>query len=104
MEVEKMSYYFAGGMYKENDRLVFGAVHPTKGLPYVTKSPRGIPVTSHHSSVYLISEDFTKALLIKNNGTVPSPREVELSLSLKERLRRAVKVLETGGEDYGAQL
>lgn len=93
-----MSYYFAGGMYRENDRLVFGAVQPTKGLPYVTKSEKEIPVTNHHSSVYQISDDFTKALLVKNNYTVPSPKEVELSLCLQENLRKAVKVLETKNE------
>lgn len=90
-------YYFNGGMYLKNGynkEEEFGAVRPTNGLPYVTEDPKGIPCTSHHSSVYLLSEDFKTARLIWDNGTVPSPKEVELSWELRSELSQAIKELQ----------
>ncbi|MDF2880258.1 MAG: hypothetical protein K0R54_815 [Clostridiaceae bacterium] len=88
-----MKYYFNGGLYKIGfaDNRKFDAVSPSNGLPYVTNSKEGIRNTSHHSSVYQISEDFKTAKLIKDNGTVPSPKNVNLPYDLEIKLRKSVE-------------
>lgn len=92
---EKVSniFYFNGGLYlnRTNNTREFGAVKPSKGLPYVTENIEGILGAKHHSSVYQLSEDFKEAYLIKDNGTVPSPKKVSLSIDLRDKLIQAVK-------------
>ena len=95
-------YYFNGGMYLKNasrQEYEFDAVRPTNGLPYVTEDLNGIRCTSHHSSIYSISEDFKIATCIKDNKTVPSPKKVELSEKLQKEFATIIhqiqQILET---------
>lgn len=97
-----MRYYFAGGLYPlsikhlfdTNPKMEFGAVHPTGGLPYIWTDLASVKHISHHASVYEITKDFDTALLVKDFGTVKSPKRVSLSLDLKDKLIQSVALLE----------
>lgn len=91
-----MKYYIAAGMYYDryNDRYEFGMVRPAGKPPYITTNPSGIPNTKHHSSVYELSEDFNEAYLVKDHGTVRSPKRVKLHLQDVLRLLEAKKKFE----------
>lgn len=91
-----MKYYISAGAYYNysTDRYELGIVGPTKGLPYITTDPKGIPHTSHHSSVYELSEDFNEAYLVKNHWTAVSPKKVKLHLSDVLKLLEAKKKFE----------
>jgi hypothetical protein len=87
-------YYFAGGMYynKNSTDLVFNAVRPTGGLPYVTKNKKGLSLTSHHSSLYSLSEDLTEAYLIdsRSGGVSVSPAHIKLSKELQIEFKQVI--------------
>jgi hypothetical protein len=88
-------YFFAGGIYYKDDthkETYFGAVRPTNGLPYITKNKNGLSLTSHHSSLYLLSDDFTEAILVdyRNGGVRKSPYNVKLPQKLVEKIKQSV--------------
>jgi hypothetical protein len=91
------NYYFAGGMYYENGNkndIHFDAVRSTGGLPYVTKNENGLQLTSHHSSLYRLSDDFTKAYLVytRNEGVVSSPICIGLSDKLQKEFKQVIEL------------
>lgn len=92
----KQIFYFAGGIYFRNNgkNTEFDAVRPTGGLPYITDSDRGLQLTSHHSSLYLISPDFTEAWLIdkRSGGVDESPYTVKLSDKLQAEIKESISV------------
>lgn len=85
-------YYFAGGMYGNHNNIKFGSVRPTKGLPYITLSDKGLGLTSHHSSLYLLSKDLTEAYLIdpRSGGVAPSPVKVKLDKEMQEEFKKVI--------------
>lgn len=93
---ESVKYYFAGGMYYENNNrsndLVFEAVRPTGGLPYITNNPNGLSLTSHHSSLYVLSDDLSTATLVYNRsgGVELSPKTVKLSERLVSEFKQVI--------------
>lgn len=92
----KQSFYFAGGIYFKNNgnKKEFDAVRPTGGLPYVTDSDRGLNLTSHHSSLYIISPDFTEAWLVdkRSGGVDESPYTVKLSDKIQAEIKESISV------------
>jgi hypothetical protein len=91
----KMSYYFAGGKYyNKNKKLEFMLVRPTNGLPYVTSNPNGLSLTSHHSSLYLLSNDFSKGFIYsyRSGGAGFSPDEIELPEKIQKELKKSIEV------------
>jgi hypothetical protein len=93
------TYYFAGGLYYNNynrtsEGTHFDAVSAGSGhLPYVTLNERGLRLTSHHSSLYRLSNDFTEAFLVdrRNGGNEPSPRKIALPVELQEKIKKAIE-------------
>ena len=88
-----MKYYIAAGMYYDryNNKYEFRMVRSAKKPPYITTDPNGVPHTKHHSSVYELSEDFNEVYLVKDHGTVRSPKRVKLHLSDVLKLLEAKK-------------
>lgn len=93
------TYYFAGGLYYNNynrpqDGTNFDIVSAgyEGALPYITKNARGLSLTSHHSSLYRLSEDFTEAFLVdhRNGGVISSPSHVKLSLELQAKVKQSI--------------
>ncbi len=90
------TFYFAGGMYHskgKNKEPEFNVVRPSEeSLPYVTKDPKGLTLTKHHSSLYQLSPGLSEAILIdrRNGGVAPSPVHVKLSAQLISELRRSI--------------
>jgi len=93
---EQNKYYFAGGMYYENNnphgKTIFGAVRPTGGLPYITNNPNGLYLTSHHSSLYVLSDDLSTATLVsyRSGGVCESPKMVVLSEKLVSEFKKVI--------------
>lgn len=93
---ESVKYYFAGGMYYDDNNprkgLIFEAVRPTGGLPYVTNNPNGLSLTSHHSSLYVLSNDLSTATLVSNRsgGVGLSPKSITLSEKLVSEFRQVI--------------
>lgn len=91
--------YFAAGMYHEHnqqsDNLTFKLVHAdaTDPRPYLTKSPNGLQLTSHHASLYTLSEDRSEAVLVdpRHGGVAPSPRRVKLSQEHRDLIEQAIR-------------
>lgn len=92
MESEK--YYFAGGFYfmQNGKDVYFGVVRPTGGLPYVTKNSNGLSLTSHHSSLYLLSDDFTNATLVshRSGGVKNSPSIIGIPEKLRKEFKQVI--------------
>jgi|WetSurMetagenome_2_1015567.scaffolds.fasta_scaffold370353_3 hypothetical protein len=66
MNEQNKVYYVAGGEYEEEEnKYVFGLVKPRNGLPYVTIYPSDLDLTSHHSHLYKLSDDFKTAILVE---------------------------------------
>lgn len=93
---EQIKYYFAGGMYHENNnprnKMIFNAVRPTGGLPYITNNSNGLSLTSHHSSLYVLSDDLSTATLVsyRSGGAGTSPKTVVLSEKLVSEFKRVI--------------
>ena len=91
-----MAYYFAGGMYgMDRENLEFGAVRPSGDrLPYITESEKGLSLTSHHASLYRLSEDLREAELVahRNGGVVQSPYKVQLSEKLQDEFKQVIEI------------
>lgn len=93
---ESIKYYFAGGMYYKNNNprneTVFDAVRPTGGLPYVTLDSNGLSLTSHYSSLYVLSNDFSIATLVseRNGGVIQSPKKINLSEKLISEFKQVI--------------
>lgn len=88
-------YYFAGGMYWEEDnkKMSFDAVSPSNGLPYITTDKNGLVLTSHHSSLYQLSDDLSEAFLVdyRQGGQGQSPRRVKLSEKLSNEFKQVIE-------------
>lgn len=105
-----MAIYFAGGMYyptvkKQGSNGIYGThcethrpmsfemVHSgDKTKPYLTKSPKGLSLTSHHSSLYRLSDDMKTAELIdyRNGGNGRSPLSIELSNDQQRYIKASI--------------
>lgn len=86
-------YYFAGGMYPSKAypyEYAFYAVGPKGESPYVWNDFSGAIGVEHHASIYLLSEDIATATLIEESIHLPSPKQVTLSFSLQNELRKAI--------------
>lgn len=92
MESEK--YYFAGGFYfmQNGKDVYFGAVRPTGGLPYVTKNPNGLSLTSHHSSLYVLSDNLERATLVhlRSGGVRNSPSIIGIPEKLQREFKKVI--------------
>lgn len=91
--------YFAAGMYcnqhQQSDNLTFKLVHAGSAdpRPYLTKSPNGLQLTSHHASLYALSEDRSEAVLVdpRHGGVAPSPKRVKLSQEHRDLIEQAIR-------------
>lgn len=99
--MDKTAYYFAGGMYhqygcgmhKLSEREHFAAIHPTNGIPYLTKKKDGLMQTADHASLYRLSDDLTEATLVdyRGGGTGHSPARVQIAPELQEKFISGIK-------------
>lgn len=91
--------YFAAGMYYEqpqqSNNLTFKLVHANNAdpRPYLTKSPNGLQLTSHHASLYALSKDRSEAVLVdpRHGGIAPSPRRIRLSQEHRDLIEQAIR-------------
>lgn len=95
IEKNKTIYYFAGAIYYTDTtsyKTHFEAVRSTNGLPYVTTDKNGLDSTSHHSSLYRLSEDLMTAHLEKHRGggVIESPKKVKLSEKLQNEFKKII--------------
>ena len=61
-----------------------------KLIPWLTKHPNGLIGLSHDANLYLLSEDGTKAKLIRRVSGRKDPMEVELTEAQQEVIRKAI--------------
>lgn len=104
-----MDIYFAGGMYYPTEKrtkrgihgtycltnkpMSFGMVHAgDKHKPYLTHCADGLRLTSHHSSLYKVSDDMEYASLIKprNGGNGASPNNIKLTVGQKQSIQNSI--------------
>ena len=98
--MDQTVYYIAGGMYHHygcgmhrlSEEEHFAAIHPTNGIPYLSKNPNGLRQTADHASLYRLSDDFNEASLVdyRGGGTGHSPARVQIPPELREKIIRGI--------------